>query len=239
LKALVIHPINEDLRFLKKLKRKLKNAYSHLILTRSLSNNYSSHEQALNEINILDENDLIIILCHGGTRSIHGAQFREKYGSHRSKYVHSEAHGNFIDKSNIDIFLNKKVFCLSCNSVTLGNLAIENGAKVFVGFNTVDFDDRYELLPNQNPRHYVIARTKFALRTAVFNSLKFSLDNDLTFLQLIHVLKIFLNKEMDKLIILNKTNPGFEYYKQAANCILKIKEGVKLFGDGSIKILDR
>ena len=238
MKILTIHPINEDLRFLKKLKRNLRNSFPHLVKTKTLSNNYSSHELAFKEIELLNESDLVLFLCHGGTRNIHGSQFRSNYGSHRSRYVHSDNYGYFINKTNIDCLYLKKVFCLSCNSITLGKLAIESGAKVFIGFNTIDFDNREVLMPKENPRHYVISKTKYALRTAVFNSIKLAINENLTFSQIVHILKVNLNKEMDNLILMNKSKSGYKYYKEAANCILIIKEGIRLFGNGNIRILD-
>jgi hypothetical protein len=239
-KALTIHPINEDLRFLRKFVSKLKQKHPDIVKTKSLSNNNRSHETAINEINNLSENDTIIFLSHGATRAIHGCEYRARYASHSQQFIFNEQNDSdyFIDKNNIEILEGKKVFCLSCNSDTLGKLAIEAGAKVFIGFSTIDFDERNELLPSQNPRQYVIAKTKFALRESVFNSISLALNKNLSFYQLLHLLKITLNKEMDSLILNNKKNNGFKYYKTAANCLLTIKEGISLFGNGDLRILD-
>lgn len=238
MKILTIHPINEDLRFLKKIKSKLKMKYPKIVSTKTLSNNYSSHEQAIREIELLKENDLIIFLCHGITRAIQGSKYRLASGSHPKLYDYSEKNGNLIDRTNINLFRGKKIFCLSCDSDTLGKISLDAGVNVFVGFSTIDFDDRTLLLPKQNPRHYVIAKTKFALRSAVYNSLIHSLNNNLSFYELVEVIKIYLNKEADNLILNNKHKSGFKYYKISADCILSIKEGIKIFGNGYIKILD-
>lgn len=238
MKLLTIHPINEDLRFLKKFKTELRDSFPDIVTNRFLSNNYSSHLRALEQIQSLESNDMVVFLCHGATRAIYGSEFRKKYGSHPRKYIHSENHGFFIDKNNIKSLDSKKVFCLSCNSTTLGNLAIENGVKVFIGFSTIDFDEREVLLPKQNPRQCVISKTKYSLRKSVYNAIKYSISNDLTFNQLIHLLKVFLNQEIDNLILPHKSNDGFKYYESAANCLLTIKEGIKLFGDGDLKLKD-
>ncbi|CAA0214058.1 hypothetical protein [Tenacibaculum maritimum] len=238
MKLLTIHPINEDLRFLRKFVRNLKSYKTDLVISRTLSNNTVSHTKAIQFIERLDENDLVCFLSHGATRAIHGSEYRAKYGSHSRQYSYMKDNGYFIDKNNIEILRGKKVFCLSCNSDTLGKLAIESGVKVFIGFSTIDFDNRDELIPNQNPRSYVIAKTKYSLRKAVYQSIIFAIENNVSFYQLNQLLKINLNKEMDNLILNNKNKEGYLYYKTAADCLLTIKEGITLFGNGDIKLLD-
>lgn len=217
MKILTIHPINEDLRFLKKFVKNLKGYDNQLVISKKLSNNTLSHIKAIKKIRELKDNDIVCFLSHGATRAIHGSEYRARYGSHPKQYSYMKEVGYFIDKENIDVLKNKKVFCLSCNSATLGKLAIESGVKVFIGFSTIDFDYRDDLLGNQNPRASVISKTKYSLRTAVYQSLIFSIENNLTFNQLNTLLKINLNKEMDKLIIENKGKSGFKYYKTAAD----------------------
>lgn len=238
MKLLTIHPINEDLRFLKKFVRNLKNYNSELVITRSLSNNGSSHLKTMTDIEALNENDIVCFLSHGATRAIHGSEYRARYGSHIRQYSYMDQNGYFIDKSNIGVLQGKKVFCLSCNSDTLGKLAIESGVKVFIGFSTIDFDNRNELTSNQNPRSSVIVKTKYSLRKAVYQSLVYALEYNITFYELSNLLKINLNKEIDDLILTNKSKDGFKYYKTAADCLLTIKEGITLFGNGKIRLLD-
>lgn len=238
MKLLTIHPINEDLRFLKKFVRNLKKNKSDLVVSRSLSNNTISHLKAIKYIGELSDNDIVCFLSHGATRAIHGSEYRTRYGSHSRQYSYMNESGYFIDKSNIEILKGKKVFCLSCNSDTLGKLAIESGVKVFIGFSTIDFDSRNELISNQNPRSSVICKTKYSLRKAVYQSLVYAIDNNITFYQLCNLLKINLNKEMDNLILNNKNKDGYKYYKTAADCLLTIKEGITIFGDGNMRLLD-
>ena len=235
---LTIHPINEDLRFLKKFVRKLTEYDNQLVVTKKLSNNTLSHNRAIDRIKGLKENDIVCFLSHGATRAIHGSEYRARYGSHPKQFSYMDEIGYFIDKENVDILKDKKIFCLSCNSDTLGKLAIESGVKVFIGFSTIDFDLRDDLVGNQNPRASVISKTKYSLRNAVYQSIICSIENNLTFNQLSSLLKINLNKEMDKLIIDNKGKPGFKYYKTAADCLLTIKEGIRIFGNGKVKFLE-
>lgn len=238
MKILTIHPINEDLRFLKKFVRNLKNSKSDLVVSRSLSNNTISHLKAIKYIKELSDNDIVCFLSHGATKAIHGSAYRVRYGSHMKQYSYMNEIGYFIDKDNIEILKGKKVFCLSCNSDSLGNLAIESGVKVFIGFSTIDFDDRNELILNQNPRLSVISKTKYSLRKAVYQALVYAIENNITFYELSYLLKINLNKEMDNLILSNKDKDGFKYYKTAADCLLTIKEGITIFGDGNLRLLD-
>ncbi|MGH1335883.1 MAG: hypothetical protein ACRBFS_07120 [Aureispira sp.] len=235
---LTIHPVNEDLRFLKKLVKKLKEYDNELVISKKLSNNIYSHNRVIEKIKGLEVNDIVCFLSHGATRAIHGSEYRARYGSHPQQFSYIEEVGYFINKKNLNILKGKKIFCLSCNSDTLGKLAIESGVKVFVGFSTIDFDSRDDLVGNQKPRANVMSKTKYSLRNAVYQSLIYSIENNLTFNQLCSLLKINLNKEMDKLIIDNKGKSGFKYYKTAADCLLTIKEGITIFGNGKIKLLD-
>jgi len=233
---LTVHPINEDLRFLKKLIRSLKGYNKELVSTAILSNNFASHEIALSKIRRLNQNDFVLFLNHGATKGIHGCQYRARHGGHRYQFSYMEKYGYFIGQNNINVLTGKKIFCLSCNSTTLGQLAINAGAKVFIGFSTIDFDDRDALALNENPRPGVVAKTKYSLRKSVFQSIAFGVENDISFYSLVQLLRINLNKEADELILEGKRRVGFKYYKSAADCLMTIKEGVSIYGDGNMKI---
>lgn len=238
MQVLTIHPINEDLRFLRKFVRKFKFRGDGVVITRKLSNNVASHYEAIRRIKGLNESSVVCFLNHGATRAIHGSEFRSKYGSHPHQFSFQEELGYFIDSNNIDVLSGKKVFCLSCNSESLGNLAINSGAIVFIGFSTIDFDIRDELIGKQKPRSYVVSKSKYSLRNAVYQTLANAMENNLTFHEIHSLLKVNLNKEMDELIITNKKKPGYKYYKSAADCLLTIRQGIRLFGNGNVNFLD-
>lgn len=235
MRILAIHPLNEDLRFLNKFIIQMENEFGDFFNSATLANNYSSHEKALTLIDNLEENDIVFLLIHGATRVIYGCEYRSKFATHSKRYVHFDKYGYFIDKNNIHVLSNKKIICLSCNSDSLGKLAIESGARLFIGFSVIDFDNRSQLLANQKPRQSVIAKTKYSLRNSLFNAIKISLKENLSHSEFLALLKICINVEMDRLIIENKGKRGYEYYKTAAGCLYNIKEGIVLYGDGTAK----
>ena len=237
-KVEIIHPINEDLRFLRKLRRNLVMDFPDYHNVSRLSNNSSSHEKALSAIGRLSPNDVVLFLCHGTTRALYGAEYRAPYGAHPRRYVHSENHGYLIDKDNIDLLAEKKIICVACNSNSLSKLAIDAGATVFIGFDQIDFDVREELLADQKVRNSVSVWVKYGFRRSLQIALSMTINENLNFYQFKQLLEISLNHHTDHLMLSTKDSAGRHYYKSAALCLQQIRDGIQLDGDGNTKFLD-
>lgn len=221
----IIHPIDENLRFLKKAINDLADSFPSIATHIPLSNNNQSHDDCLSIIQKTAGQDLLCFFCHGRTDGLLGCRYRAEYPSHRRKYEH----GLMINSENIHVLRDKKVFCLACNSNEVGEMAIGAGVKVFLGFDDIAI--------NTNPNIHVKANVKYAIRKLIVNVLKLGIKNNFMFYQLSDYLKLFINKENDSLIFMNKKRRGFsKYYLQTANILQQVKEGIRVWGDGTIRI---
>lgn len=231
-KLIFIHPINENLRFLRKLIRKLRAKEKKIQLLR-LSNHNFSHIEALTKIKDASEDSLVCFLGHGATKALYGCTYRYENHPEYYDYRNEGDEKYFIDQNNIGLLQGKKLIALSCNSITLGKPAIENGIKSFLGFTEINFDNDSDLRPTQKSRHYVEAKVKFGLRSALFKTISCGIEHNLTLYEVLQILKISIHKESDNLILNNKEKEGFKYYRAAADCLQELKSGIHIFGDGN------
>lgn len=241
---LIIHPIDGDLRFLKKLINALTDYYVGSIKYLKLKNNAKSHYNALNSLKTYQENGLVCIFCHGRSTGILGCCYQchrvetndedQSLANNNMRYEH----GDFIHAGNIEVLKNQKIFCLSCNSNEIGDMAISAGTKVFIGFDDIDFEyKKYLNNDPPNPNKHVIANTKYELRKAVYLSLIQGFDEELSFYYFAKLLKLYLNKASDRLVLNYKNHRGKKYYFRVANNLQLIKDGIKIFGDVNLKLL--
>lgn len=244
----VIHPTDGDLRFLRKLIEQLRAFFPSDINYLRLDKNHYSHIIAFENLKKLSENHFLCFLCHGMSDGLYGCRTKEGY-------VLIDDRGLFIKPQNLFLLNTKKVFCLACNSNEIAQAAINNGAKVFIGFDNINFD----LVVDENnrfTRHYVHEKVKYVLRHSIYSALSKAINENWTFLQLYHYLSATLDKLSDNLILNNKLilkgytpehttilknrkcseHSFHQHYKSAALCIQEIKNGMKLWGDGNCRV---
>jgi hypothetical protein len=222
----IVHPIDENLAFFKKTIKKLSLDFPGRLFNISLTNKAKAHSDCLSVIKNTKNDDLICFFCHGRTDGILGCSYRATYPTHRRKYEH----GLFVSASNIEIFRNKKIFCLACNSNQIARIAMASGVKVFLGFDEININD--------NPDQHIRANAKFALRRAIYLAINLGIQQNYSFNQLADYLGLFINKVNDDLILRRKRKHGYRYYLEAANITQEIKEGIRVWGDGTTRLND-
>lgn len=254
----IIHPTDGDLRFLRKLIEQLKNDFSGEINYLKLTKEYRSHDRAWREIENLNEDSLVCFLCHGKSNGLYSCKYR-KQGEMNLSYVLDEE--LFIRNGNFQLLSGKKIFCLACKSNGIAQNVVDAGAKVFLGFDDINFDiiirdeeDEEKYLT----RYCVHQKTKYLLRYCVHSALLKGISNNWAFIQLYNYLYAILDKLSDNVILNNKLilkgelskhfsilnnkkcseHAFHQHYKSAALCIQEIKNGMKLWGDGSCKLVD-
>lgn len=263
-----VHPINEDLRFLRKLIRKLRSRYEGRFKDIRLSNRQREHQYCIRYLSSHVPNGIICFFCHGRTTGVLGCSYRaqrrrvdagnflctnagldlmDPHSCHSTPYYdHYERYGELIDADTIrrGLFRGYKIFCLTCNSNDLGHISVSNGAKVFIGFDHVYFDEEMHVRDVNNPDGGIYRGTKvypiskWELRKAIFSSLTTAIDNNLSFNCFVNYLKLYLDKANDRLVISSKGHSGRKYYLRAANSLQLIKEGIKIWGDGGVRMND-
>lgn len=235
-RIIAVHPIDGNLGFLKKLIRKLfSNSLGSVIYLR-LSNNRASHDRAINNLSHAGKQDLICLFCHGRSNGLLGCSYKAFHpDDSMGRFVYIEKYGNFLDISHAEILANKKIFCLSCDSVLWGKRIVDAGVAVFLGFTNINFDIKI-FLENNVQRKAVERLVKYKLREAIFFSIQKSKEKEFNFYQFKSLLKIALTKAADNLILNFKGQKGQKFYFAAAECLQEINDGIKLFGNGNLKL---
>lgn len=221
-----VHPIDGDLRFLKKMAKGLASILGKNYYHSRLSNNSRSHSHCLNRIYRITPQDTLLFMCHGRSDGILGCRFQID-----SERMTSYNHGLFINCNEMGLFREKKIFCMSCNSNKLGKKALQNRARVFLGFDDIYFDTD-DSCPDSN--RYVVDISKYHLRRCVYSALINSWENDLSFNQCASLLKLLINKTNDDLVLGYRKHRGRKFYFHAANNLQLIKEGIRVWGDGNL-----
>jgi hypothetical protein len=238
---LIIHPNDKTTSFLNKIKSHLIRGFEKHIHHFNIQCNDESHNQCLDRIVRHRSEGLIIFLGHGRTDKLYGGK-GDSYGTLASpdaiaenpeKYYYND---DFINQSNIDVFANKKVFCLACNSNNkLANYAIENGTKTFFGFGDIPtsnqefIDDGLNVVSND-----IVQAMKTELNAIMKSCLFYSIEKSKTFEQLKEIIEFSLSKRIAEYLIERK---NFDDRYILTEYLFRLKKEMMVFGDKNAKLI--
>jgi hypothetical protein len=171
-RVLCIYPQDGSTRFLNRIQNHLTLALGDTFHCYKVKPNQESHDECLERLRSVKEEELVLFLGHGRSDRLYGANSNYSYfPSPLYEGIADYENDNFINCENLDVFCDRKVFCLSCNSADgLGKIAIEKGARVFIGFGDIPTDN--EVLPELGKRMpLLIARCKGEVNWIVKTSL--------------------------------------------------------------------
>lgn len=234
---ILIHPYDKSTRFLLDIIKPLTSALSLTLVEVGLSD--KAHEDCIAMLRNENRPTTVFFFGHGGTNYVLGA-----CGDFANAFLFDEesiedpsqlySYGQFINRSNIDVFSGNKILCLSCNSgVELGPLAIEGGALVFMGFGDIPTDSgefkKLEINLNQEEIDWF----NLELVSVINEALQYALKHESTFLDFSRILRLFVTKKMGELV-LDKTAPS---RRSLADAFYFFKDGIRVFGQGDLKLL--
>lgn len=238
---LIIHPNDNTTFFLEKIKKNIVKIFKEDVHHFNVHPNDISHEMCLERIQKHSENGIIIFLGHGRTDKLYGA-VGKKYGvfasyelmiENPSDYYFKEA---FIDNTNIAVFSNKKVFCLACNSNELGKLAIEKGAKSFLGFG--DIPSSYEEFLKDHKAYNIslklVYKMRYELNHIIKTGLEYAIINSYSFEQLHNLLQFIINQRIATILIEEK---NLKYRYILTDVLYTLKKEMVLLGDKNLMLL--
>ncbi len=205
-----------------------------------------SHDRCLAEIAAHDNNESIIFLGHGKSDSLFGASFPSTCGMVSDDYLAENPHEkhlseDFINPDNISIFKEKKIFCLTCNSAdSLGELAIEAGAKVFLGFgdipteNHADQDIRLYLDQWKSPMPDRLTKIfKGDIQVIIKSSLLVGLNEKLSYEDVRNIIIHKTNLRIDDIL---KHHKGIKRRRLLCDYLFQFKEEMTVFGNSNLLI---
>lgn len=245
-KILVVHPYDRSTAFLDRIKNHLQSEFQENLHYFSIKPNQNSHSQCFETILRFSKNGLILFMGHGKGDSLFGAK-GDYYGTLENDLVKAEEpdkyyyQKDFINKQNIEVFKEKRIIALTCNSNSqIGRDSVENGAKVFLGFGDLP-TSKEELIDQgeENKLGISLSKIEQALKTEINYIIKKSLT--------IGIKKRYSFKELVKLIVF-VTNQKISFYlvnqkklgerKLIANYLYKFKKEIRIYGDANEKLLE-
>lgn len=230
---LIIHPLDNTTKALCKIKNHIASLYPEKTHIFNIHPNDASHDKCLECIYNHPKDGLIIFLGHGRSDKLYGskgnlyenkpfvssdaiAEFPEKY------YYNDQ----FINPSNYDIFNNKKIFCLACNSNELGKKLIDNGAMSFIGFGDLPTSHSEFTKKNIAASDHLIASMKGEINYIVKRGLSHALYTNYNFEGLRNILQFITTQR-----IVNVLSTKVKYRINLAFQLYSIKQEIVVLGD--------
>jgi len=235
-----IHPYDKSTLFLKKIIESLATILNDKLIVYSISPDDMSHEACLSAIEDLEPNTTIIFLGHGGSDYLLGAagDFANSLIDERAidDESHLYSHGHFINRNNVNVFADKKIFCLSCNSgEELATLAIEQSANVFIGFKDIPTDVGEFKKLGYSVDELTVGIFIKHLNEIVINSMLTAIKDNLNYNEIKSILRLWTNIQSFNLILENK---GDANRRIVSDALYHFKNGIKVFGNGEIRFND-
>lgn len=240
-KIFIIHPDDGTTSFLNRIKNNLVINHKDMINHFNVKPNIFSRDKCLEIISNLPKNSLVIFLGHGKNGSLYGSKGKkyedrdftsaEAIDENPDYYYYDDA---FINKGNIDVFKDKNIFCLACNSNNkTAKYALEANAISFVGFGDIptsisEFEEKYKNVSND-----LVRFMKTEINFIIKNSLNIGIRNNLTIEELLNYIHFISNQRISDMLVNQKWNK--ERFILADNIYLFKKEA-KIFGDNKSKL---
>lgn len=243
---LIIHPQDSTTTFLDKIKNYLKIELSDITHHYNIKLNDESHQNCLKNIVDHSENGLVLFMGHGRSDFLYGSKgkYYSELVSEDAKKEHPEDYfykEEFITINNIEVFNNKKVICLSCNSNgKIGSEAIRSGAKVFLGFG--DLPTSMEELKEHGEENktgtslILIEKVlKSEINYIIKKSVEYAIKNKYNFEQLNDFIRFLTNQKISFYL---KNQSKIKERKIIANYLYAFKKGIEIFGNKKENLID-
>lgn len=219
-KAICVRALADDLKFLRTVTNRIEKLFGSKIKVCELGNQASHAETMLRLKN--EQYDLALFFAHGGSDYLRGGEYQIRS---TGENIATE---KFLTRSDLSIFKEKVVFCMSCNSNGLAQAAIESGATAFVGFDKIPFnrfDDEGRPIYSQ----VLMTRCQEILSEAVKATLERFVTGRNTLDESVDYLRFYLIKRSIEYVRSRRSNSETERLEVAA-FLLQTKDGVRYHG---------
>lgn len=235
-KILCIHPYDKSTTFLNRIQTFLIRELGDQIHYFRVQPHEISHKECLLRLSKVEEK-FIIFLGHGRSDSLYGAVSNDLRGYTTGNYLYRGNYRSecFITEHNLEVFRNKKVFCLSCNSADkLGRLTCEKGATAFLGFGDIPTDG--EILNGFGKEmKYFKGNFRGEIVKIIKKSLLHSIKSNHNFAELQQTIRIVTNIRIRNIL---RNKHGIKHKRLLVDHLLNLSEQMKTFGDVNIPIFD-
>ena len=238
---LIIHPYDPTTSSLKRISRHLNRQFPNIVNNYEVKPNEKSHSKCIELIKSHSNNGLIIFMGHGRSDGLYGAKgkFSNKLFSEDAFMDDPEKiynHNLFITSANANIFKNKKLFCLACNSNSFGSTLIKAGCKSYIGFGELPSSiDEFSEITKTPINHHLVADYKGTLNYIIKKSIEKTIVNSYTFKELYELVKFVLSQHIAIYLIDNKNN---RHRHVISDALYYTKKDVIVLGDTELKIIE-
>jgi len=241
---LIIHPKDQTTRFLDKIKHHLLHEFNGKIHHFNIQFSDVSHIQCMDRIQKHPDGGLIVFLGHGRSNALSGScspNYDSLMVSLEAEIENPETfYGKeiFIDEQNVDVFRNKNVFCLACNSNDkIAKKAIEKGANVFLGFGDIPTSNAEFVALGESDKDISLSRItkeiKSEINYIIKRSLEIGIKKSLAFGELKEIMRFIVNQRISDILV-NKKN--LKERRIIADYLYFFKRDMKLWGDSSARL---
>ncbi|MEQ8562284.1 MAG: hypothetical protein RID18_12305 [Cytophagales bacterium] len=192
----------------------------------------------------MEEDTLIVFLGHGRSDFLYGSVPDENNAFVSSDFLAENQDftfekGRFIYDENVNVFEKKKIISVACNSGKpkgIGQIAIEKGAKVYLGFGEVptsaeEFEHRMGI---KNVPKQIIDRFKGEINFILKLSLNEGIKSNMTFSELQNHIRLVTDKRAYSIV---KNNSGLRNRRLLANTLHVFRKQMRVHGDGNLRIM--
>jgi len=239
-KILIVHPHDRTTGFLKRINNHIEKNFNDLAHYFSVKPNDESHSECLERIKNHPINGSIIFLGHGRSNKLYGGK-SDKYEAMVSIEARLESpadfyyNENFINEDNIEVFNDKKVFCLSCDSNNkFADLAIENGAVTFFGFGDIPTSQGGFLERGMTVSADLVNHLKGELNYIIKRSLAYCIKKNLSFRDLLNTIHFITNQEISSILFDSKS---FKHRFTLVDYLYYLKKEIKIKGNKDSKLV--
>lgn len=228
---LIIKPFDTSIKFLNRIISHINRELSGIfdIEYIEIGCHDESHNKTLEVIQNFNKKGLVLFLGHGKSDYFMGSRCEETGIENYSKE-------EFIHKDHLEVFENKKILALSCNSADLiAKNAVEQGASSFIGFGDIPTDNEIYSIQGM-PLPHLTARFKGALVEIFKKSIVYSLKQNLSIEGFYSILSLYINKKIADIIMLHK---GLRERRYLADTLFYLKNEIKIYGKSERKLIEK
>lgn len=220
--VLCIRALADDLKFLNPVTNRMSKLLGANLRICELGKQ-SSHAEAMIALNQRSF-DMAVFFAHGGSNYLRGGEYHLRT---TGETIETE---KFLTSANLEVFCDKVIFCMSCDSNGLAKASLDSGALAFIGFDKVPFN-RFDEKGDPIGSSVLIKHCQAILADSVKMSLERFFRGLASLDESVDYLRIILVKRAIEYV---RKNTSVKERREIAALILQTKSGLCYHGKKGI-----
>lgn len=221
-KVICVRALADDLKFLRPVTNRMVKLLGSNLRVCELGNQ-ASHADAMMVLK-KQRFDFAVFFAHGGSDYLRGGEYQIRA---TGENIETE---KFLTSADLEVFRDKVIFCMSCDSNGLARAAMENGVRGFVGFDKVPFN-RFDEKGEPIGSHVLVKHCQDILADSVKLSLERFLGGVASLDESVEHLRMLLVKRAIRYV---RKCTSVKERREIAALILQTKSGLRYHGQKGI-----